>query len=261
MILSTVIPSQTTAQIDFPNSIFTFTTQATAQEAPTVEIISHQDGQEVPIGELTLEGISSDNSQTNCHVSGHIDDIAPFRNATAKGIGGENDFSRWSFTYTQNYQLVLGGLHELTAKISCPDGAAAWNSINISGVATGDSLPSENDPFERPVYEDEEDFNGERVANGNDNHNMDDFPPLNEGERYGECEERSGGLVCDIIKDDNNGGGRGDCYDEGYEDGQDHPFSQDLYDECGRSYYNGFIDGCMSVEGNTREDCDSATDA
>ena len=42
---------------------------------------------------------------------------------------------------------------------------------------------------------------------------------------------------------------------------KNHPFNQDLYDVCGRSYYNGFIDGCMSVEGNTREDCDSATDA
>jgi hypothetical protein len=43
--------------------------QILALEAPTVEIISHEDGQEVPIGELTIEGISSDNSQTKilCH--------------------------------------------------------------------------------------------------------------------------------------------------------------------------------------------------
>ena len=26
-------------------------------------------------------------------------------------------------------------------------------------------------------------------------------------------------------------------------------------------YYNGFIDGCMSVEGNTQDVCESATDA
>ena len=147
------------------------------------------------------------------------------------------------FHIPQNYQLIFEGPHELTAKISCPDGGAEWHSINVSGVATGNSLPSENDPFERPVYEDEDDFDSERVANRNDNYDLDHLPPLNEGERYVECEERSGGLVCDIIKADNNGGGRSDCFDEGYEDGQNHPFNQDLYDECGQSYYNGFIDG------------------
>jgi hypothetical protein len=28
-----------------------------------------------------------------------------------------------------------------------------------------------------------------------------------------------------------------------------------------KAYYEGFIDGCTSVEGNTREVCESATDA
>ncbi len=37
-------------------------------------------------------------------------------------------------------------------------------------------------------------------------------------------------------------------------------------DNCGplnsdNRYYQGFIDGCMSVEGNTREVCESSTDA
>jgi hypothetical protein len=41
---------------------FSLSHQTSALEAPTVEIISHEDGQEVPIGELTIEGISSDNS-------------------------------------------------------------------------------------------------------------------------------------------------------------------------------------------------------
>jgi hypothetical protein len=56
------------------------------------------------------------------------------------------------------------------------------------------------------------------------------------------------------------------CEADGYEAGQDGPFSQELYDTCkeigaGDAYYQGFINGCMSVEGNTRDICESAIDA
>jgi hypothetical protein len=60
--------------------------------------------------------------------------------------------------------------------------------------------------------------------------------------------------------------GESSCYTEGVEDGRDGPFDQEVYDHCGDTnqedeYYNGFIDGCMSVEGNTQDVCESATDA
>jgi hypothetical protein len=44
---------------------------------------------------------------------------------------------------------------------------------------------------------------------------------------------------------------------------KNNPFSQELYDMCGDTYYEAFIEGCMSVEGNsnTRDVCESATDA
>jgi hypothetical protein len=54
------------------------------------------------------------------------------------------------------------------------------------------------------------------------------------------------------------------CYNDGEEAGQNGPFSQELYEFCeeyGDEYYDGFIDGCMSVEGNTREVCEQAADA
>ena len=62
--------------------------------------------------------------------------------------------------------------------------------------------------------------------------------------------------------------GSDECYDTGYSDGQNGPFSQSTYDYCkevnsgdgGDEYYNGFINGCMSVEGNTRNVCDLASD-
>lgn len=51
------------------------------------------------------------------------------------------------------------------------------------------------------------------------------------------------------------------CYERGIIDGEDHPFSQKTYAKCGDDYYQGFIEGCLSVEGNDRDICESATDA
>jgi hypothetical protein len=55
------------------------------------------------------------------------------------------------------------------------------------------------------------------------------------------------------------------CEADGYEAGREGPFSQELYETCGEvggadAYYEGFIEGCMSV-GNTEETCEQATDA
>jgi hypothetical protein len=53
------------------------------------------------------------------------------------------------------------------------------------------------------------------------------------------------------------------CYSDGIDAGQNDEFSQELYEFCeeyGEEYYNGFIEGCMSVD-NSREVCETATDA
>ena len=88
---------------------------------PTIEISSPLDGQQVPSGELTIEGISSDDEESDCQVYADVNDITPMRNVTGSTEGGEEgeDFSRWTFTYTQDYQLITEGENELTAKISC----------------------------------------------------------------------------------------------------------------------------------------------
>jgi hypothetical protein len=42
------------------------------------------------------------------------------QNVTAAGDNGEeDDFSKWAFTYNQDYQLIEEGENELTAKITC----------------------------------------------------------------------------------------------------------------------------------------------
>ena len=50
-------------------------------------------------------------------------------------------------------------------------------------------------------------------------------------------------------------------YKAGYRDGRDHPFSQEKFSKYGDPYLRGFMDGCMSVPGNTRAACNGATDA
>jgi hypothetical protein len=64
--------------------------------APTIQITSHQDGSQVLVGELTIQGTSSDNQESNCQVSADVNDLAPLQNATAAGANGADDYSQWS---------------------------------------------------------------------------------------------------------------------------------------------------------------------
>jgi hypothetical protein len=93
------------------------------------------------------------------------------------------------------------------------------------------------------------------------------------------CAQNAGHFACDNENDnDSDDDGKSDedenpdnakfdepsgCYAAGYEDGQTGPFDSEVYhDNCegeGR-YYDGFIDGCVDA-GNTRDACESATDA
>jgi hypothetical protein len=54
-----------------------------------------------------------------------------------------------TFTYAQDYQLIMEGANELTAKISCFNGenptlASRWHSANPTGVATGTPTTTES---------------------------------------------------------------------------------------------------------------------
>ena len=85
--------------------------------------------------ELTIEGISSDNEITDCQVSADVNDIKPLQSVSTESDEGSDDFSEWSFIYTEGYQLITSGENEITAKISCSyDGLAGplseWHSVN-----------------------------------------------------------------------------------------------------------------------------------
>ena len=134
------------------------TTSPTTSGLPTIQITSLQDGQQVPPGELTIQGISSDDEDADCRVYADANDITPMQNVTAAGNSGEaNDYSEWTFTYTQDYQLIKLGENELTAKISCvgesnlnplstgntaaPDSSLSeWHTVNVTGVAGAPSV-------------------------------------------------------------------------------------------------------------------------
>jgi hypothetical protein len=118
-----------------------------------VKITSPKPNQTVPMGELTIHGTSSDGPETNCKVYADWNDAKPMQNVTGTGPGGPNDYSNWTFTYTQNYHLVSEGTNELTSKISCYGNSGVSNmtskfySINVTGSTNPSStnIPTTSD--------------------------------------------------------------------------------------------------------------------
>jgi hypothetical protein len=109
-----------------------------------VKITSPSTGQQVPAGELTISGTSTDDATTDCTVYADWNNTKPFQKAIAIGPGGVNDYSRWTFTYTDDYHLITNGsTNNLTSKLSCIDNSNGVTanltknySINVIGIAT-----------------------------------------------------------------------------------------------------------------------------
>jgi hypothetical protein len=161
---------------------------------PTIQIISPQEGEQVPPGELAIHGISSDNEDTDCRVYADVNDITPMQNVSAAGDSGEeDDFSKWSFTYTPKYQLIKQGVNELTAKITClnernPNADAfhlmsasaaplnsspplsKWHTVNVTAVAGAPSVSQALPPVSsmEGLVEEEDNGTEEDIASEED---------------------------------------------------------------------------------------------
>ncbi|HSN95747.1 MAG TPA: hypothetical protein VLR10_00995 [Nitrososphaeraceae archaeon] len=106
-----------------------------------IKIDSPLGNQQVPVGELTISGTSTDNSTSQCQVYVDWNNLKPYQLATPTGSNGSADFSTWSFTYTSKYHLIQTGVNDLTSKITClvpPTGPTVtkWYSINVTGTTS-----------------------------------------------------------------------------------------------------------------------------
>jgi hypothetical protein len=201
--VSTVISIYSTSPIVAQTLETSSSPQATG--LPTIQITTPQDGQQVPPGELSIQGISSDDEETDCQVYADVNDITPMRNVTAAGDSEkDNDFSKWTFKFTQDYQLIKQGENELTAKITCsgdgefdlnpfPAGIqttssssplSEWHTLNVTAVQEADAVPSSS-----PSPSDTEEFD----ETGNDE------------EESGEESSDDGGSNDDSTDDGSNG--------------------------------------------------------
>ena len=118
----------------------------------SIKIDSPLGNQQVPVGELTISGTSTDNSTSQCQVYVDWNNLKPYQLATPTGSNGSSDFSTWNFTYTSKYHLIQTGLNDLTSKITClvpPTGPTVtkWNSINVTGTTS----PNQSSNVELPL--------------------------------------------------------------------------------------------------------------
>jgi hypothetical protein len=95
-------------------------------------------GQNVPVGNISISGVSSSDSINHCTVSVIINGIRPYQQVTSAGINGPMDYSKWTFLATPEYTTVKEGMNKITAKYSClPEvNFTKFFSVNITGVAT-----------------------------------------------------------------------------------------------------------------------------
>ena len=101
----------------------------------TIKIVDPITTQNVSSGqELSISGLSSDNSLKNCSVSLIVNDVKPYQNAVASGTGGIDDFSQWKFVLHTNYTQIVDGENKITAKLLCSSAPTRWYSVFVVGV-------------------------------------------------------------------------------------------------------------------------------
>ncbi len=130
-------------------------------QTPYISIISPTPDSYVSPGNLTINGISSDNDTSDCMVYVGWNGSSPYQLASANGTGGLEDYSTWNYTFhptspngtgglenssTWNYTYtpisheIENGTNQLSSVLYC-SGAGPVNSIahsiNVTGALNG----------------------------------------------------------------------------------------------------------------------------
>jgi hypothetical protein len=125
----------------FASTIWISSVSALPQQQTSlgVKITNPAKGQQVAIGKnLTLSGTASYNATSSCGVFVIVDGIRPYQKTTPVGQAGENDYSKWKYTFTPAYTgTIREGINRITAKLLCqanPTNLTKFYSINVTGM-------------------------------------------------------------------------------------------------------------------------------
>ena len=201
--------------------------------SPAVKITSPEsNNQEVPVGELTISGTSSDNSNTDCTVYVDWNDLKPYHKVVATGPDGNDDYSNWTFTYSDSYHLITNGTNDLTSKISCfgnPTNLTKYYSINVTGVQSEEATPQQQQESEIAQQQEEDDdtpFSLPFVSTDVEQEEDEDSSQLNSDDNDEEdADDNNENIVDDSSEEDeeddddrDNGNKQDDNDDEGDDD-------------------------------------------
>ena len=101
---------------------------------------------------------------SDCTVYIDWNDLKPYQKVEATGAGGNEDYSRWTFTYTESYHLISQGTNELTSKITCysnPVNLTKHYSINVTGIKP--SIEIQPEPEIDAIDQKEEEINDDGI--------------------------------------------------------------------------------------------------
>ncbi|HVE38092.1 MAG TPA: carboxypeptidase-like regulatory domain-containing protein [Nitrososphaeraceae archaeon] len=138
--------SKVNAEADSKTGVAKNSITSTNNASPSVgvKILSPASGKEIPVGSLTIFGVSTDNEKSDCTVLVDWNNEKPFQKAKAAGPYGADDYSSWTFTYSSSYHSIENGLNDLTSKIECLENSKVttkWHTINVTGVVTNEANP------------------------------------------------------------------------------------------------------------------------
>ena len=122
-------------------ALYTSVIHAEMVERPKVTITYPDAKQEVPVGNLTIYGTSSDDASRSCHILILLNDDKPYQSALVTGPEGMDDYSRWTFSFDPYSSLIKHGKNEIVSKIVCIQKGVtnsnnlppSYNKINITG--------------------------------------------------------------------------------------------------------------------------------